>query len=53
MSREYTNRMFELMDDKMIEPYDVAQMCLKWMSEYEVKEMMEQYGLAEEEEEEE
>lgn len=35
--RKWTNKLVDLMQDGAIEPYDVAIMCLQYMSEYEVE----------------
>lgn len=38
--REQTNRLLEIVDDGMLDPMMALTMCLKWMSEDEVAEMM-------------
>lgn len=37
--REATNKVLEMVDNGILNPRDVVLMCLKWMSEDEVKEM--------------
>jgi hypothetical protein len=39
MSREATNKILEMIDECGLNAKDVALMCLKWMSEDDVKEM--------------
>ena len=39
MSREATNKLLEMIEEELIDPKDVAMMCLKWMSEDDVKAM--------------
>ncbi len=39
MSREATNKILEMIDECVLNAKDVALMCLKWMSEDDVKEM--------------
>ena len=41
MSREATNKLLEMIDEQLIDPKDVVLMCLKYMSEDEVKDMCE------------
>ena len=38
--REQTDRLLEMVDDGMLDPMMALTMCLKWMSEAEVAEMM-------------
>ena len=38
-TREATNKVLEMIDECCIDARDVALMCLKWMSEDDVKEM--------------
>ena len=38
--REQTNRLLEMVDDGYLDPMMALTMCLKWMSEDEVAEMM-------------
>ncbi len=40
-TREVTNKILEMIDDSGLNARDVALMCLKWMSEDDVKEMCE------------
>jgi hypothetical protein len=51
MARQYTNQLLEMVDDGIIDPQSVLNMCLKYMPEDEVREMMEMNELLEEEEE--
>ena len=39
MEREATNKLLEMIDNYAIDPRQVVLMCLKWMSEDDVKEM--------------
>ena len=39
VTREATNKLLEMIDEGLINPRDVVTMCLKWMSEDDVKEM--------------
>lgn len=39
--REYTNKFYELIEEGLIDPTDVVRMCLKYMSEDDVKDMWE------------
>ena len=39
MSRETTNKLLEMIDEGLINTRDIVIMCLKWMSEDDVKEM--------------
>ena len=41
MSREATNKLLEMIDEQLIDPKDVVLMCLKYMSEDDVKDMCE------------
>lgn len=38
-TREVTNKILEMIDECVLSARDVALMCLKWMSEDDVKEM--------------
>ena len=38
-SRPYTALVWDLMDQGMLDPTAVADMCLRWMSEHDVKTM--------------
>jgi hypothetical protein len=40
-TRETTNKILEMIDECVLDPKDVVMMCLKWMSEDNVKEMCE------------
>ena len=40
MSRPYTTELLEMMDQGLITPEQVANMCLVYMSEADVKDMM-------------
>lgn len=53
MSREFTKKLIEMMDDGLIPRETVVLACLNYMSESEVKEMMEMNGFIEEDENEE
>lgn len=39
MSREATNKLLEMIEEELIDPKDVVMMCLKYMSEDDVKDM--------------
>jgi hypothetical protein len=39
MEREATNKILEMIDESVLDPKQVVLMCLKWMSEDEVKKM--------------
>lgn len=41
MSREYTNKLFNMMDEGLINPESIVEMCLSYMSEDDVRGMME------------
>jgi len=49
--REYTNKLMEAMDNGSIDPKDVAEMCLMYMSERDVKDMCQDNDLFQEEDE--
>ena len=51
--RKNTNRLLEMVDEGLIDPKTVVLMCVKWMSEYQVTEMMRVNELFEDEEDEE
>ena len=40
-TRKATNRLLELVEDYTLDPNEVVLMCVKWMSEDDVKEMCE------------
>ncbi len=37
--RKTTNKVLEMIDEGLLNPKDIVMMCLKWMSEDDVKEM--------------
>lgn len=39
MLREYTNKLYDLLNEERISPETVIDMCMNWMSEQDVKEM--------------
>jgi hypothetical protein len=51
MAREATNKILEMIDESILDPKDVVLMCLKWMSEDDVKAMAEANELFVEDEE--
>jgi hypothetical protein len=51
--REYTNKLLELIEEDMIDPINVVEMCLSYMSEDEVKDMCLSNDLFDEDDEEE
>jgi hypothetical protein len=54
MTRHFTNRLLEMIDDGLLDPMMVVTMATAWMSEDDVREMMEAnelLGYAEEDEE--
>ena len=53
MSREATNKILEMVDEQVLDPKEVVLMCLKWMSEDDVKAMAAANELFEEDEEDE
>lgn len=52
MSREYTNKLFNMMDEGLINPESIVEMCLSYMSEDDVRGMMEANELLLEDEDE-
>ncbi len=54
MSREYTNKLLELVEDGLLDRDTVIMACIKYMSEDDVKDMMEsnEFILEEDEDEE-
>ena len=52
-TRETTNKVLEMVDEGLLNPRDVVLMCLKWMSEDDVKAMAKANELLEEVEDEE
>lgn len=53
MSRGYTNKILDMMAEGILTPAQVAHMAVGWMSEDDVKEMMEANELLDDEEEDE
>lgn len=51
INREYTNKLMNAIDEGLIDPRAVVDMCLMWMSERDVKEMYLSNDVYEEEEE--
>ncbi len=51
MARQFTNKLYDMVDEGMISADMVMIMALKYMSEDDVKDMMERNGLLEDEEE--
>lgn len=52
MSRKFTNKLYEMIDDGLLDKDTVITACLKYMSEDEVKDMMEVNEFIEDEDEE-
>lgn len=52
MSRKYTNKLYQMIEDGLISKDYVITACLKYMSEDDVKDMMEYNEMLEEDEEE-
>lgn len=52
MSRKFTNKLYEMIDDGLLDKDTVIMACLKYMSEDEVKDMMEANEFIEDEDEE-
>ena len=44
-TREYTRKIYDMMEEGVLDPLGVAQSLLNWMSEDDVKEFYERYGL--------
>ena len=44
--REYTNRLLEMIEEDMLDPIKVVEMCLNYMSEDEVKDMCQSNDLS-------
>jgi hypothetical protein len=44
MSRDNRNKLWEMMDEGLIEPRTMAEMLLKWMSERDLGELIDFYG---------
>ena len=53
MSREYTNKLWDMLEDGLITHEHIVNCCLKYMSEDDVKDMMECNELIAEDEQEE
>ena len=53
MSRDYTSKLLELIEDGMLDRDTVIMACVKYMSEDDVKDMMESNEFIEEDEDEE
>lgn len=51
--REYTNKLLEMVEEGLLDKDMVIMACMKWMSEDDVKGMMEANEMIEEEDEEE
>lgn len=49
-TRPETNRLIDMMDEGMIDARAVADMCLSWLSEHDVAEMMKANDLVEQDE---
>lgn len=52
MTRPYTNKLLELIEEGILDANTVMQACLSYMSETDVQDMAEYEGFVEEEEEE-
>jgi hypothetical protein len=52
MSREYTNRLLEMVEDGLLDRDNVIMACVKYMSESDVQDMMECNEFIDSEEEE-
>ncbi len=52
-TRPATNRLIDMMDEGMIDARAVADMCLSWLSEHDVAEMMKANDIIEQDEDEE
>lgn len=44
--REYTNRLLEMIEEDMLDPIKIVEMCLNYMSEDEVKDMCQSNDLS-------
>ena len=51
MTREYTTKLLQLVDDGVLSADTVMRACLNYMSEYDVEEMVSDNGFIEEDEE--
>jgi hypothetical protein len=52
ISREYTNKLLEMIDEGLLSATQVAEMAVAWMSEDDVRQMMEANCLLDEDEDE-
>ena len=52
MARQYTNRIIEMLDDRILDPGLIVIDLLNWLSESDVKEFFEQYLNEEDEDDE-
>ena len=43
--KDCRDKLYKLLEDQMIEPYEVIDMCIKWMGEAEVEAMMKSRNL--------
>lgn len=53
MSREYTNKLYNMMDEGLVDAEFIVEMCLSYMSEYDVRDMMAKNDLISEDEDDE
>ena len=44
--REYTNRLLEMIEEDMLDPIKIVEMCLNYMAEVEVKDMCQSNDLS-------
>ena len=49
--RKATNKFLEMVEERLLDPVEAVRMCVKWMSEDDVAEMMKANELEEEDEE--
>ena len=52
MSRKYTNKLLQMVDDGIVDEDTIMLACLKYMSEHEVEDMMRVNDLLDEDEDE-
>lgn len=52
MERKITNHILEMIDEQILDPKEIVLMCLKWMSEEDVKAMAKANELIDERDEE-
>lgn len=50
MPRKYTIKLLDMMEEGILNPFDVASYCLSYMSESDVEDMMRINGLLDDEE---